>query len=230
MRLRAIQVKRYFIVLMILGLIILVPQSALASDIQLDGQFNDWEGQAVFNDPSYDANASGDILNFYWAANNEQKKLYFMIQRRGLGENPDPFPTTYQVYFDLNDNGKYTNGTDRYITVTYHPFLNGLVTISVYKSNDGKWINTYSGNWGESSENGGRRCEFSVSMDDLKLMPAQPVRFYAQSYSIINDRVPDDGDIQWSPIPIIGWIGLVILALVVLAGLCLIIVRRRKTA
>lgn len=201
--------------------------SAQAADIQLDGQFDDWDGQAVFNDPANDANASGDILNFYWAADEGEKRLYFMIARRGYGENPDPFPTTYNVFLDLDDNGKFTDGTDRYITVAYHPFLNGLVTIRVCKGNDGKIIRIYSGNWGEWSKRGGRRCEFYVSMDDLKLLPGQPIRIYAQSDSFINDRVPDHSDIQWSPIPIIGKAGLIGGSAVILAGLCFMMVKKK---
>lgn len=220
--------KRYCFLFLVLAVILWMPQSALAANIQLDGQFGDWDGQAVFHDPSNDANASGDILNFYWATNDGEERLYFMVERRGRGENPDPFPTAYRVYFDLNDNGKYTNGTDCYIDVVYHPFLNGLITVNVCKGNDGKWLNAYSGNWGEWSKNGGRRCEFYVSMDDLKLLPGQPVRMYARSFSFVNDRVPDDGDIQWSPIPIIGWIGLIVAFVLILTVICIIIVRRRK--
>ncbi|NLX03393.1 MAG: hypothetical protein GXY40_12840, partial [Syntrophomonadaceae bacterium] len=56
-----------------------------ASPITLDGKFADWDGQACMNDRAYDSNPSGDILKFYWATNDNESNLYFMIERRGWG-------------------------------------------------------------------------------------------------------------------------------------------------
>lgn len=221
---------RYCLLLWLTWLIILIPRPALAAAIQLDGRFEDWEGQAQMDDPTGDATENGDIVYFYWAADTGEKRLYFMIEREGTGENPDPFPLTYRINFDLSDNGHYDNGNDRYVTISYHPFANGIVTVQVYKANNDKLIETYSGDWGEWGADGGRRCEFYVSMDTLKLNPAQPLRMYVESYQVKPDRIPDVGDIQWSPIPILGKAGLAAAGTAVLALLCYNLVKRRKTA
>lgn len=187
---------------------------ALAADpIVMDGQFADWEGQAVMPDPARDALPSADILNFYWGTNSDEKKLYFMIARRGWGENPDPIPSLYRVYLDMSDNGHYNNGNDRFMDISYNPFINGIVTVALYKGNDhgrgNKLIKFYSGNWGESNSYGGQKCEFYANMADLGMSPGQPIRMYVESFSLLSgDRCPDSGDIQWSPIPILGWWGL----------------------
>ncbi|MGS0765339.1 hypothetical protein [Syntrophomonas curvata] len=207
----------------------ILPSGVFASStITLDGQFDDWEGQASIADPAYDSNPSGDILKFYWATNDDDSNLYFMIERRGWGNIDDPLPTVYRLNLDLSDNGIYHNGNDRYLLIHYHPFLDGLVSIDLYKGN-GKYMKSYSGEWGECTPRGGRKCEFGVSMDDLHMFPAQSIRMYVQSYNLINDRCPDNGDIQWSPIPIMPlWALIAIFTAVLLAGTY--IIRKRMKA
>ena len=146
--------------------------AAVSSHITLDGQFADWEGKAHMDDQAYDAFPSGDITRFYWATNDGESNLYFMIERRGWGDLSAPLPTIYQVNLDISDNGIYHNGNDRYLIIHYNPLLDGQVLVSLYKGN-GNLLKTYSGDWGESTPQGGRKCEFSVSMDDLHMFPAQ---------------------------------------------------------
>jgi len=213
-----IRTSWYLFIFIVLALIFGPVQLAYASPITLDGQFDDWEGQACMNDPAHDSNPSGDILKFYWATNDDDSNLYFMIERRGWGDENDPVPTVYRLNLDLSDNGIYHNGNDRYLLIQYHSFLDGLVAIDLYKGN-GQYMTSYSGNWGESTPGGGRKCEFSVSMDDLHMFPAQSIRMYVKSYHIINDRCPDSGDIQWSPIPIMPlWALISIFVVALLTG------------
>jgi hypothetical protein len=208
----------YIFIFIVLALVFAPVQSAYASPITLDGKFGDWEGQAYMDDPAYDANASGDIVKFYWATNDGDSNLYFMIERRGWGEIIDLLPIEYRLNLDISDNGIYHNDNDRYLLIRYHPFLGGLVVVDLYKGN-GSFIKSYSGYWGESTTRGGRKCEFSVSMEDLHMFPAQPIRMYVESHHIINDRCPNKGDIQWSPIPIMPlWALISIFAAALLAG------------
>lgn len=209
-----------------LGLLILWCNPVYAADIQLDGNFDDWQGKTSISDSLYDSFPSGDIVRFYWATNEEDSDLYFMIERQGYGENPDPFPTTYRLNLDINDNGIYHNGIDRYALITYNPFLNGWVTVSVYKGNS-QIIRMYSGNWGERGRDGGQKCEFSISSEDLSNYPGQSMRMYVTSFNFINDRVPDTGDIQWSPIPILGMWGLGIVFILGLTAAAISIKRRK---
>ena len=198
-----------------------------AVDIQLDGNFEDWQGKAFLSDPAYDSSPSGDILNFYWSTNGVNSDLYFMIERRGWGDYPDSLPTTYRLNLDINDNGVYHNGVDRYVLVTYSPFLKGLETVSVYKGND-QLVNIHSGFWGESGIAGGQKCEFAISTQDLSNYPGQSMRMYLNSIYLINDRVPNTGDIQWSPIPILGtwWLAIVFFVVLIMATIS---IKRRKS-
>ncbi|WP_054692122.1 hypothetical protein [Syntrophomonas palmitatica] len=213
----------------VLFCLLLLPQAVMAADsITLDGKFSDWEGQAYVNDPAYDSFPSGDITKFAWATNDGENNLYFMIERRGWGELSDPLMSIYRVNLDLSDNGNYHNGNDRYLDIVYNPLINGLVKVYLYKGN-GNLLKVYSGYWGEVTPLGGRKCEFYVSMDDLHMFPAQSLRMYVNSFHLINDRCPDYGDIQWSPIPIMPWWGL---AVIFAGGLAFGIykLRKRKTA
>ncbi len=209
--------------LIMLSLLLVFPAAAYASDIQLDGSFADWEGQASMSDSYYDAFCpEDDIIKFSWATNANDDNLYFMLQNRN--QNLFSGISHYNVHIDTNDNGQY-GGNDYYLAVDYYPF-SGLVTVSVFRGN-GHLINQYSGHWGAID---GSKCEFYVSMDDIGLYPAQSIRMYAHSWyeytqhnnhhHLWTDRVPDSGDIQWSPIPILGkWVlgAIFILALVVLS-------------
>ncbi|PKM76543.1 MAG: hypothetical protein CVU90_12025 [Firmicutes bacterium HGW-Firmicutes-15] len=212
-----VRINKWFVGFISLMLILLIyPCTAFAANIQIDGNFDDWQGKASIADPTYDAFPSGDIVKFYWATNEGDSNLYFMIDRLGFGEHNDPLPVTYRLNLDINDNGIYHNGIDRYALITYAPFLDGLITVMVFKGND-QWINYYIGNWGEGGRDGGQKCEFSIQSDDLSNYPGQSLRMYVTSYGLIEDRVPDTGDIQWSPIPILGtWVlgGIFVLGLI----------------
>lgn len=93
----------------------------------------------------------------------------------------------------------------------------------------GDWGEAFPEDWGGTLPTGGTQCEFYVSMDDLSMYPGQPIRMYVESIVLPPDRVPDSGDIQWSPIPIMpAWA----LAGIFVAGLAVavIIIKRRRVA
>lgn len=192
--------------MLVVGVFLLVFTGSLlaASPITLDGQFEDWEGQAYMSDPDNDAR-KGDISKFYWATNDEDSNLYFMIERLIKGHGNDKKnPVQYILYFDMNDNGKYNDDADRYLDVNYHPGKDsskGTVDLALFRHQGGK-ISDVSGYWGESENEGGCRCEFKVNMEHLGMYPGQPIRMYLVSDYGHGDRCPENGDIQWSPIPI----------------------------
>jgi hypothetical protein len=222
--------NRLVIGIALLGLFVLTLTAGAfaASPIILDGQFNDWKGQAYMSDPAEDAQ-KGDILNFYWATNDNDSNLYFMIERlAGEKESDTGQPVNYYLYFDINDNGDYKEKSDCYLSITYHPRQNGHVELALFRQKGGK-ITDYNGYWGESEQEGGSRCEFKVNMDDLGMYPGQPMRMYVVSDYGHGDRCPDSGDIQWSPIPIMPlWALITIFVVALLTGTYLI--RKRMMA
>lgn len=293
--------RRYMLFVLIIISLVLLPSTANAANgITLNGSFSDWDGQSNLTDRTGDAFLTGDITKFAWATNNNDSNLYFMIKRNRSNDIWDMAPAFYKVSLDMNDNGIYWNGNDRYLLVSYFPHLDGLVMVSLFRGN-GKLIKSYSGYWGEAVNqnwgwnlpiywgqqlpwnwymafpdqwggtlpkdwtqwfhrewggifhgswgglflgdwrnafpeywNGvppkaGSQCEFNVSMDDLGMYPGQPIRMYAESIVLPADRVPDHGDIQWSPIPIMPvWaLGAIFVALLAVG---VIIIKRRRVA
>ncbi|MGE5392049.1 MAG: hypothetical protein ACM3PE_13405 [Deltaproteobacteria bacterium] len=213
----------------ILCLIIFVfglPRTVLAgSPITLDGNFDDWIGQPSMADPAEGSDwDSDDIVKFSWATNDNEEMLYFMIERNKT--DWCDMPATYYVYFDINNNGNYRDNHDRYVEVDYDPW-DGSVNVNVY-DRKGRRLSSYGGTWGESSSRVGYKAEFRVPMNTLGIIPpSQTIRMYALSW-FSEDRVPNSGDIQWSPIPIMpNWL----LAAIFVAGLvgAIIIIRKRRT-
>lgn len=167
------------------------------------------------NDPAKDATSGNDILKFYWANNEDDSNLYFMVERAFGSNFHHMWSVSYRLFLDINDDGIYNGATDAYADITYSPYVYGLVVAYTYRS-DGTSLGSTTGYWGETNARGGRRCEFSVSMEKLGIYPAQPIRMYITSNG---DRVPDSGDIQWSPIPIMPlWALISIFVMALLTG------------
>lgn len=199
------------VLLFCLGIIFTGADRALAvPSLTLDGKFNDWTGRTNMWDSYWDSSDDQDIYYLYWGTNEGESNLYYMVQRYAPWDEYSQ--VTYTLRFDINDNGKYNDTVDRRAVITYQPYKrNGYVTVRVYTA-AGALITTISGYWGESARNLGRKCEFNVSMSSLGIYPAQPIRFYITSNGYPADRVPDSGDIQWSPVPAAGALGLAALA------------------
>ena len=211
-------------VALIMGCMLLLPLPAnAASNITVDGNFNDWDGQPSMSDPVDGFHSYEDIIKFSWATNDGDSTLYFMIQRKAWGVFIDWIPVTFYLYLDINDNGRYHDAADHCLSVYYSP-SNGLVSVTDYNGK-GKILSSYSGYWGQSSGIGtGNKVEFKATMAQLGLYPAQSIRMYVRTSS---DWVPSFGDIQWSPIPIMpNWL----LAAIFIAGLtgAIIMIRKRR--
>lgn len=207
--------------LILLALCIVVVGTAMQSpSLVIDGSFNDWFGQPFLPDPSGDGpTPNTDIVGFYWGTNPGEEYIYWMVERAPTSSgNPRVY---YYVFIDCNNNNTTNDDVDRKIQVFYDPQSNSSqVTVRVMRGT-GSVINQYSGDWGDPSSQGGRRAEWRVSFADLGIDAHQPLHMSAgasQSGSETNiDRMPNAGDITWTPIPVLGWVGLAGLTTVVIA-------------
>lgn len=173
--------------------------SIFVPDRELDGSFDDWQGQAFLSDMEGDGPSHNDFKKISWATNENESSLYFMIERfAGFSRNSR---LDARMFFDINGNGSYEDLIDKYVELSYYPD-NGQVNARIYTV-DGRLKGAYSGQWGEKSSAGGNRLEFSLPMEDLRVYPAQSIRFYITDISGQRlDRLPDQGDIQWAPFPV----------------------------
>lgn len=176
-----------------------------ASVITIDGQFDDWEGQPHISDGRGDAVQKGDIAAFYWGTNEGINRLYFMLERFSpAGDSESSIPVDYRLLFDLNNNGSFTDPVDRYALINYNPRPHfGFVQVKIYRTSN-SLVSNYGGKWGEGIREGQKKCEFYISMDDLGIDPGQAIRMYVTTGGGGGDRCPDQGDIQWAPVPIGG--------------------------
>ena len=197
-----------------------------AGVITIDGSFSDWQGQAFISDPCEDNTGSeeNDLHEFYWANNLNEEVNYHMIKRHTIecapfdGGNEQEKDAKFILYIDGNNDGDFTSSSDREIEIKHDPDNGGAVKVKVrFAHNDNTISDSGWNNWGESDGEGGLRLEFALSWDDLGISLGDVIRMYVISYSgsVSNpnerDRLPDSGDIQWSPASIFGPI---ILALV----------------
>lgn len=153
----------------------------------------------------------------YWANNLNEEVNYHMIKRHtgdGLvfdGGNGQNRPGTYLLYVDANDDGVFTGSSDRKVEIKHEPDNAGRVRVKVRQAdNDSVISDSGWNNWGETTGEGGLRAEFALSWTDLGINLGDVIRMYMISYqgTVGNpnekDRLPDSGDIQWSPASIFG--------------------------
>lgn len=205
------------------------------SPITIDGKFEDWEGKAFLADTigDQDGGSHHDIATLYWANNIDGEVNYQMIERRTTDEKPfdgsngQSKSSNYILYVDTNNDGDVTDSDDRHVQVTYSPKNHtGKVRVKVYsatsstKISDTGWKDT-----GESRTEGGLRFEFAVDWDDLGIDFGEVIRMHLIEYEgsknnpDVDDRLPNTGDIQWSPASILGpWLlaGAMILGILVI--------------
>ena len=175
------------------------PGSIFVPDCELDGSFEDWQGRTFLSDVEGDGCSHNDFKKISWATNENESSLYFMIERFAAFSGKNRLDA--RMFFDINANGSYEDLVDKYVDLSYYP-NNGQVNARIYTV-DGRLKGTYSGQWGEISSAGGSRFEFSLPMDELRVYPAQTIRFYITDISGTQlGRLPDQGDIQWSPFPV----------------------------
>ncbi|MCH7625337.1 MAG: hypothetical protein IIC83_05370 [Chloroflexi bacterium] len=175
-----------------------------SSFIVLDGDFEDWAGRANIVDPLGDArNARGDIIAFHWANEPDDKTAFWMIERP---PNIDK-SARYSLHLDMNDDGDFTDAVDRIVEVLYAPGLRSSRVDTRVRRADNNQLIAVDANrdWGETIAEGSSRVEFGVPYADLGFSFGSVFRTYVESS--YGDRVPDTGDVQWTAIPILGYLG-----------------------
>jgi len=193
----------FFIAVICVAAILLWPQGSLfVQKIRLDGQFDDWKGLAFYQADFIDKELKNRKLkSLSWGTNENERILYYMVELLEPVEEGSSY--VCRLAFDINDNGRYDSGIDKFAEVFYKPAYNaGEVLVELYSSG-GKLLSAYEGNWGEGTLSGGSRFEFSIPMAHLHVYPAQYIRFYLSSTVIQDGYIPSEGDIQWKPFPVV---------------------------
>ncbi|MCH7970274.1 MAG: hypothetical protein IH960_04425 [Chloroflexi bacterium] len=196
------------------------PVAPLAAGvITVDGSFGDWAGQTFISDPfdDQDKGPEHDLHEFYFANNLDEEINYHMIKRHTKdgepfdGDNGQDKTGKYILFIDGNNDGDFSGPSDRLVEIKYEPKKKGRVRIKVRRADNSKVINN--SDWIESGETkgeGGLRVEFALDWDDLGISLGDVIRMYVISYGKkvnkpdIRDRLPDSGDVQWSPASIFG--------------------------
>lgn len=208
--------------------------------IVVDGEFADWEGYPNLADQVGDATkARGDLSLFQWANNRDVEVNFWMIERHvnsphpnydeedeededddnawrswadehGFSADTHGHQVKYTIYIDMDNDGDFSETDDRRVMVDYLPSIgDSSVQVRVKAGHGGHTIFFDSGDWGESIAEGGRRVELEVPFEHLGLTGGQVIRMYVESEW--DDRLPDSGDIQWSPASVLGYAVLAIL-------------------
>ena len=200
-------------------LFVALTMPVLAATLVIDGQFGDWAGQPNVQDDNDGGNPNVDILTFYWGTNPGDDHIYWMMEREGVSSgNPKVY---YFVSLDTNNNDSFTDAQDRLVQVLYDPSRNASeVTVTIFDGTGGQ-ISQSSGDWGESTNEGGSRVEWRASFVDLGIDAHQTLNMTAAAGQnpgqSDGDQVPDNGDITWTPIPVLGWPWLVAIVVAVIA-------------
>jgi hypothetical protein len=205
-----------------MAMIVITPVRAQSGAIVLDGQFTDWIGQPSVPDVEGDArNNHSDLAAFYFTNNPDQDYLYFMAERW----NPGSEGMELRLFIDTNNNGTYSETTDRLIDISYHPNQGGRTYVDLFDG-QGAYLSqiAYQMNWGEPGK--GRRVEWGVTFTDLGISPNQTIRMLLVSNhgTQLSDSV---AEVQWSPANALGWW---LLLLLVAGGLCWLYYQRRVMA
>ncbi|KUO78638.1 MAG: hypothetical protein APF81_26960 [Desulfosporosinus sp. BRH_c37] len=173
------------------------PASAwAASVIQVDGSFADWNDQISLSDGFGDGPDGGDFKTLAWGTNLNEQELYFMIER--FTPKSGLTPMVYRLFFDMNNNGSYEDKIDKFAELQYNPSSSegDKVSLKIFSSS-GKLLYEKNGVCGD----GGLKFEFALTVDELQIIPPQPIRFYLSGIGGAGDRLPGRGDVMWVPFP-----------------------------
>jgi hypothetical protein len=237
----------------------LTPLTAYASGISLNGDFNDWSDKPLVTDPMDDEQPFRDLIEARWFPDMEEGNLYLYCERvigedkkNENGEDEDGwYDEEYEnggvVYDDIYEYvfGNVLNGNRRFnywlltaefssdlgigirrAFICYHP-PSRKVHVKLYDENM-NYLWSANGRWGED-KNSARRIEFYVPFDQL-VGSVESGYQLSLSYTCGTDRLPDNGDIIISTISTFPVGTSVVLALLVIAGLIWVMMKKRQLA
>jgi uncharacterized membrane protein len=191
----------------LLATFLVVKPAAAAGPIALDGHFDDWAGMPCVPDPLGDiALRDLDLINLCFATNPGDESAFFMAERSSQNSRDS---LDLNLYIDTDNNGNYNAPNDR-LAVIHYDLKNkwSRVDVNLYDGT-GAFLSTIANNadWGEGWSEGGSRVEWGIPFAALGINPQQAIRLFMVSTDGAHtfDRLPDAGDIQWSPANILSW-------------------------
>ncbi|MBU7005822.1 6-pyruvoyl-tetrahydropterin synthase-related protein [Phosphitispora fastidiosa] len=208
---------------------------------------------------SHQTETAGDTRRLYWGTDKDGENLYFSIIRYpSLTKQDQKHKMTGKIFFDTNDNGDYGESVDKIGFFRYDPG-SGMVAVKVFRvddqNNSPAWHTI--GKWGEKAagKDEGLQFEFFFPLEELGIISNQSIRFYATTSFIANDNpkqdddwvldpgfddadlykhdfdlIPDEGDILYSPVPVLGYPLLGVLLAMGLAAGALLLKKKQGTA
>ena len=146
----------------------------------------------------------------------EKGEVYYslFVDSNNNGRMDDPDDRVVDITFEPDESGGHGEHGEQ-----------GLVTVDVWRGN--VRVGGRQGYWGERADEGGRRAEFYVTFNEIGTGPGHVIRMvlfatdknhhsegsfghrFGATFDEWNDmvekrwadRLPDTGDLQWSPIP-----------------------------
>ena len=147
---------------------------------------------------------------------------YLEIDYYGSVDVKGPGDDIGYIEVTVDDNTLAETDQTRIEGISFTPTVDSDVDVTVrYADTDATISQLTDQDWGESTAEGGKSVEFRVSFADLGITVNQTIRMYVESFDggTLQDQAPDTGDIQWSPVNILGY---ALLGVLMLAGILLI--------
>ncbi len=168
--------------MMVIGLL-LIGMRTFASDIILDGQYDDWDDKPFVTDPAGDATDIEDFVKIAWYPNGDDQRLYIYFERFGGAR----YTRTWYPYMDI------VIGESIYrVDLKINP-RNKRVKVWLY-DDFGSLLNYSTGKWGDLYE-----AEFFLPLDILIDAGRSGYSMDLHVYSS-SDVAPDSGVITISTI------------------------------
>lgn len=203
--------------------------------IKLDSEFQDWQGQMYIGDRTGDSHShNGDLIGFYWANNPDDETCYWMIERVAAKGNVSYIvylDANNNGHFSDHDDRAIVveyrpKKKDSKVSVEVRRADNWRL---IDRSNNNDWgesldegaarvefgvsfkvlgigigqtIRMYAASF--ASQSGGSQSfgeEGAVEEESEAVADLQD----HQHLPWPDDRIPDSGDVQWSPVSILGY-------------------------
>lgn len=210
--------KLYVFLIVVFAVFFFSVPKALADNITLDGEFDDWNDKPYIEDHSEDEDIEKDIVMVRWFSDFNDMNLYLYCERlAGYNENDingnrkNPHAEDWELKVKVNVRG---DGGRRRADVSYHP-ESRRVRINLFDGS-GNYLWSAHGKWGDDKYTG-ERIEFFIPL--YYLVESAPGGY---EFDIIfvssSDRTPDSGAVTVSTISSFPKYTAVILVLLVLGG------------